>query len=97
MKNLVTAYEAVKNIKGLTFGLFGYRPTAFYNCAFDEVVLRRTFGINVEETDLKVVFDRMEELPEEVVKEDRKKQKSCGTQQKYRKVIWKIMQDCIWY
>lgn len=73
VKNLVTAYEAVKNIKGLTFGLFGYRPTAFYNCAFDEVVLRRTFGINVEETDLKVVFDRMEELPEEVVKEEQEK------------------------
>lgn len=67
IENLVSAYAAVKNIKGLTFGMFGYRPTAFYNCAFDEVVLRRTFGINVEETDLKVVFDRMDALPKQEV------------------------------
>ena len=70
VKGIVNAYSAVKNIKGLTFGLFGYRPTAFYNCAFDEVVLRRTFGINVEETDLKVVFDRMAALPQEEVEQE---------------------------
>ena len=38
---------------------------------------------------MKVVFDRMEELPEEVVKEEQEKQKSCGTQQKYRKAYGK--------
>lgn len=68
IKTIVSAYAAVKNIRGLRFGMFGYRPTAFYNCAFDEVTLRRTFGINVEETDLKVVFDRMAALPEEDVR-----------------------------
>lgn len=68
LNNLVSAYAAKKTIKGMTYGLFGYRPTAFYNCAFDEVTIRRTFGINVEETDLKVVFDLMAELPEEAVK-----------------------------
>lgn len=68
LNDLVSAYAAKKAIKGMTYGLFGYRPTAFYNCAFDEVTIRRTFGINVEETDLKVVFDRMAELPEETVK-----------------------------
>lgn len=64
LQRLVNAYAVIKNMKGMTFGLFGYRPTAFYNCAFDEVVIRRTFGINIEETDLKVVFDRMAEFPE---------------------------------
>lgn len=68
IKDIVSAYASVKDIRGRTFGLFGYRPTAFYNCAFDEVTIRRTFGMNIEETDLKVVFDRMEELPEQVVK-----------------------------
>lgn len=67
LHDLVSAYAAVKNIRGMTYGLFGYRPTAFYNCAFDEVVIRRTFGVNMEETDLKVVFDRMAELPREEV------------------------------
>lgn len=64
---IVSAYAAIKNIRGMTYGLFGYRPTAFYNCAFDEVVIRRTFGVNMEETDLKVVFDRMAGLPREEV------------------------------
>lgn len=62
--DLVGAYAAAKNLLGMTFGLFGYRPTAFYNCAFDEVAIRRTFGINIEETDLKVVFDEMAALPQ---------------------------------
>lgn len=65
--SLIRAYAAAKNIKGMTYGLFGYRPTAFYNCAFDEVTIRRTFGINVEETDLKVLFDRMAALPQKDV------------------------------
>ncbi len=59
----LTAQALVRAMKGMTFGLFGYRPTAFYNCAFDETVIRRTFGIDMEETDLKVVFDRMAALP----------------------------------
>lgn len=63
LAGLVSAYAAKKNLQGLTFGLFGYRPTAFYNCAFDEVAIRKTFGINVEETDLKVVCDEMAALP----------------------------------
>jgi len=70
IKDLVAAYVVEKNIKGVTLGLFGYRPTAFYNCSFDEVTIRRTFGINIEETDLKVVFDTMEELPNNEVKEE---------------------------
>ena len=63
LEDLTSAYAVIKNLQGFTFGLFGYRPTAFYNCAFDEVTIRRTFGINFEETDLKVVFDAMAALP----------------------------------
>lgn len=68
LSGLVEAYAVKKSLLGMTFGLFGYRPTAFYNCAFDEVIIRRTFGINMEETDLKVVFDEMAALPAEEVK-----------------------------
>lgn len=64
LHTIVAAHTVIKNLQGFTFGLFGYRPTAFYNCAFDEVVIRRTFGINFEETDLKVVFDTMAQLPQ---------------------------------
>lgn len=76
LQSIVSGYAAVKNIKGLTFGMFGYRPTAFYNCASDEVAVRRTFGIDMEETDLKVVFDRMAELPEEDVQAEMEKVES---------------------
>lgn len=73
ISDIVGAYAAEKNIKGLTLGLFGYRPTAFYNCSFDEVTIRRTFGIDIEETDLKVVFDTMDALPWSDVEEEMKK------------------------
>ncbi len=72
LKNLVNAYHVVKKLKGTLLGLFGYRPTAFYNSAFDEGLIRRTFGIRMEETDLKVIFDRMEKIPDDQVVQDMK-------------------------
>lgn len=68
--NLITAYQAIKKMRGTMFGLFGYRPTAFYNSAFDEGLIRRVFGIRMEETDLKVVFDRMEQIDRAVIDQD---------------------------
>ena len=68
--NLIRAYSAIRKLRGSTLGLFGYRPTAFYNSAFDEGLIRKTFGISIEETDLKVVFDRMLEVDEEELKKD---------------------------
>ncbi|MCI6886165.1 MAG: fucose isomerase [Lachnospiraceae bacterium] len=75
VKALVMAYHTVKAMRHTNLGLLGYRPTAFYNCAFDEGLIRRTFGIKIEETDLKVVFDRMAEIPEDICREDMKKMK----------------------
>ncbi|MCD7806074.1 MAG: fucose isomerase [Lachnospiraceae bacterium] len=72
LERLVEAYTVQKNLRGFTFGLFGYRPTAFYNCASDEIAIRRTFGINMEQTDLKVVFDEMAALPLEQVEAEMK-------------------------
>ncbi len=70
VKNLITAYNVIKKLKGTVLGLLGYRPTAFYNSAFDEGLIRKTFGIRMESTDLKVVFDRMSKIPEDKVKAD---------------------------
>lgn len=69
--SLVRAYSVVKKMKQTMFGLFGYRPTAFYNSTFDESLIRKTFGVRMEETDLKVVFDKMAELEEQVVAADK--------------------------
>lgn len=70
VKNLLMAYHTVKALKHTNLGLLGYRPTAFYNCSFDESLIRRTFGVKIEETDLKVVFDKMDALPAETWQAD---------------------------
>ena len=72
LKCLISAYSVIKSMRSTLFGLLGYRPAAFYNCAFDEALIRRTFGIRMEETDLKVIFDRMEQISEKQVVEDEK-------------------------
>lgn len=59
ISTLIQAYGVFKAMRHTLIGLFGYRPTAFYNSTFDEGLIRRTFGVRIEETDLKVVFDRM--------------------------------------
>lgn len=73
VKNLLLAYHTVKALKHTNLGLLGYRPTAFYNCSFDEALIRKTFGVKIEETDLKVIFDRMEALPKELYEADMRK------------------------
>ena len=73
VSSLILAYHTVKAMRHTNLGLLGYRPTAFYNCAFDEGLIRRTFGVKIEETDLKVVFDKMAEIPDDVCQADMKK------------------------
>lgn len=74
----------------------GYRPTAFYNCAFDEGLIRRTFGIKIEETDLKVVFDKMAQIPDEACQADMKKMEETYNMVPFQKDIWRIIPDFIW-
>lgn len=64
---LFSAYALKKTMSQVTFGLLGYRPTAFYNSAFNEALIRRTFGVKIEETDLKVLFDKAESYSKEEV------------------------------
>lgn len=70
VKSLLLAYQTAKALKHTQLGLLGYRPTAFYNCSFDEGLIRRTFGVKIEETDLKVVFDKMDALPKKAYEAD---------------------------
>lgn len=68
--NLLRAYGVKKALAGMTLGLFGYRPTNYYVSTFDEAVIRKTFGIAMNATELKTVFDDMAALPEEEVQAD---------------------------
>ena len=62
IKTLIEAAAVKKKLANISLGLLGYRPTAFYNCSFDEMAIRRLFGIRMEGTELKLVFDRMARL-----------------------------------
>ena len=67
---LLDAYRVRKAMAGATLGLFGYRPTNYYVSTFDEAVIRRTFGVTINETDLKALFDEMEAIPPDEVSAD---------------------------
>lgn len=71
--SLLGGYGVKKAMAHATLGLFGYRPTNYYVSTFDEALIRRTFGVSMNETDLKVVFDEMAALPEDEVKADMEK------------------------
>lgn len=68
--SVLMAYHTIKRLKHTQLGLLGYRPTAFYNCTFDEALIRKVFGVKIEETDLKVIFDKMDGIPEAAYKAD---------------------------
>ena len=72
VRQILMAYHVIKCMKHTNLGLLGYRPTAFYNCTFDEALIRKVFGIKIEETDLKVVFDKMDALDRSLWEEDMK-------------------------
>ena len=67
---ILYAYQAKKIMNHAMLGLFGYRVTGFYNSTFDETLIRKVFGVRMEETDLKMVFDEMQNLEEADVQAD---------------------------
>ncbi len=67
---LLRGYAVKKALAGMTMGIFGYRPTNYYVSTFDEAAIRRTFGIAMNATELKTVFDDMAALPEGEVRAD---------------------------
>lgn len=67
---LLKAYYVRKAMSTMTLGLFGYRPTNYYVSTFDEAVIRRTFGITMNATELKEVCDVMDTLDPALVKAD---------------------------
>ena len=67
---LLRGYAVRKALAGMTMGIFGYRPTNYYVSTFDEAAIRRTFGITMNATELKTVFDTMAALPQEDVDAD---------------------------
>lgn len=53
------AATVLRELRGSTVGLIGFRAPGFYPATFDELLLRRTFGVRVEHIGLQEVTDRV--------------------------------------
>ena len=69
---IIRAYKCKKSLANTTLGLIGYRPTAFYSSQFDETVIRNTFGIIMEETDIAELMKLAETIEQKDVDADMK-------------------------
>lgn len=73
----IRVYGALKRLRHTYLGLLGYRPTAFYSSTFDETLIRKRFGLKMEEFDLKMVFDLAEKVdPDKLAAEIREFEKT---------------------
>jgi L-fucose isomerase-like protein len=63
-------YHVVKRLKHTFLGLIGYRPTGFYSSTFDETLIRKTFGISIEEQDLVALTTIAEKIDSTLIKKD---------------------------
>ncbi|MFC1590160.1 L-fucose/L-arabinose isomerase family protein [Candidatus Omnitrophota bacterium] len=54
----------------LRYGMVGYRPTGFYNSTFDEMRIRKHFGIEAVYYDVVSLFEDIARIPHSRVKKD---------------------------
>ncbi len=69
---LTRTYYVAKCMKNTFLGLVGYRPTGFYSSTFDELLIRQTFGLRLEECDLSILFDKAKNADADAVEKDMK-------------------------
>lgn len=56
MSRFLRVIETINLLKKTRVGLVGYRAPGFYNVAFDELALRKVFGIEIHHVDIAEVF-----------------------------------------
>lgn len=66
----VRALACAGALPGARYGMVGYRPTGFYNSTFDELRVRREFGVETRYLDLAELCDAMEAMPAGRIEED---------------------------
>ncbi|MBN1411025.1 MAG: hypothetical protein JW969_09275 [Spirochaetales bacterium] len=79
MSALMRLYHAKKKLNNTFIGMFGYRPTAFYSSTFDETLIRKKFGISLEEFDLSMIFKKAGEQQNSKIAADVKELESSMT------------------
>ncbi len=63
-------YYAKKRLNNTFLGMIGYRPTGFYSSTFDETLIRKTFGVAIEEFDLSMIFEMAKQIDAQRVAKD---------------------------
>ncbi len=59
LRQHAAAAAALRGLKGSVTGLIGYRAPGFYPSTFDELLLRRKFGVRIEHVGIQEVTDRV--------------------------------------
>ncbi|TKJ47696.1 hypothetical protein CEE34_02380 [Candidatus Aerophobetes bacterium Ae_b3a] len=62
MSRFLRVVETINLLKKTRVGLVGYRVPGFYNVVFDELALRKVFGIEIHHIDIAEVFARAEKV-----------------------------------
>lgn len=57
--------QAIKQLKRMRIGMFGYRTPGFYACTFDELELRNSIGPEIVHIDLSEVLDEFNKVSQE--------------------------------
>lgn len=70
LNRIIKAIYTVLCIKNSRYGMIGYRPTGFYSSTFDEMEIRKRFGIETRYLDLSMVFDQIESISISKIKDD---------------------------
>jgi len=70
LKKFLKTVAVAKRLRHTKYGLIGYRPTGFYNSTFDELSIRRLFGIETIHLSLIDVLEHSLSIPDEKVRDE---------------------------
>ena len=67
LEKAIKVLGSISVLRESKLGLVGYQSPGFHHVSFDEMLLRRTFGVSVQHIDLSEVFAEAQELTKETV------------------------------
>jgi L-fucose isomerase-like protein len=73
LETMFKVYLTKKKLNNTFLGLFGYRPTGFYNSIFSEDLIRKQFGVVMEHVDLSHLITAGNKIDQKLIDEDGKK------------------------
>jgi len=78
LERSIRVLGCISMLKESKLGLVGYQSPGFHHVSFDEMLLRRTFGMSVQHIDLSEVFAETQNLSEEAIMKEENEIKQEG-------------------